>query len=191
MRSPMVSPPIQFIGTSTRARRPVAPVAGADAHAFAAILAQRTRISSSNARAAAPARSSAPLGATVTSGGGSAILAAARTQVGGAYVWGGEQPGAFDCSGLTRWAVREATGETIPRVAADQARAGVPVERADLRPGDLVFFENTYGPGITHVGVYAGEGRFVHAASERQGIIVSRLDEPYWGSRYATARRVA
>lgn len=122
---------------------------------------------------------------------GESIVAAARGQIGGAYVWGGEQPGAFDCSGLVRWAVRQATGRTIARVAEDQAQAGQPVARADLKAGDLVFFRNTGGrEGITHVGVYAGDGQFIHAASEKVGIISSRLDEPYWARHYASARRV-
>jgi cell wall-associated NlpC family hydrolase len=102
-----------------------------------------------------------------------------------------EQPGAFDCSGLVQWTVERATGRQLPRVAADQARAGQPVERADLQPGDLVFFRDTNGSGISHVGIYAGDGQFIHAASERYGIIVSRLDSPYWVSHYAGARRVA
>jgi cell wall-associated NlpC family hydrolase len=139
----------------------------------------------SASRTAAPAIDSA----AHAGGTGAAIVAAASSQLGGAYVWGGNAPGGFDCSGLTRWAVRQATGQTIPRVAADQARAGQPVARDALRPGDLVFFQNTNQPGISHCGVYLGEGRFVHAASERQGTIVSRLDEPYWAARYATARR--
>jgi cell wall-associated NlpC family hydrolase len=127
----------------------------------------------------------------VVSEAGESIVALARGQLGGAYVWGGEQPGAFDCSGLVRWAVRQATGERLPRVAADQARAGRPIARAALQPGDLVFFQNTYGPGITHVGIYAGAGRFIHAADESRGIITTRLDDPYWSARYAGARRVA
>jgi cell wall-associated NlpC family hydrolase len=181
MRSRQLTQPTFVIGG--RSARP-RPASQARRESFATVLARRTARTSAAAGAAAAPE---PAGGDA----GAAILAAASGQLGGRYVWGGEWPGAFDCSGLVRWAVRQATGQSLPRVAADQARAGRLVDRENLRPGDLVFFENTYGPGITHVGVYAGNGRFVHAASERLGIVTSRLDEPYWAARYAGARRVA
>jgi cell wall-associated NlpC family hydrolase len=121
---------------------------------------------------------------------GERIVRQARGQLGSAYLWGGEEPGRFDCSGLVQWAVKQATGRTLPRVAADQARVGRPVERGRLQAGDLVFFANTDRPGVSHVGIYAGEGRFIHAASPGKGVITSRLDEPYWASHYQSARRV-
>lgn len=180
MRSRQLTQPAFVIGGRPPHPRPASQPRR---ESFATVLARRT------------ARTSETAGAAATPGlasgdAGSAIVAAASSQLGGRYIWGGERPGAFDCSGLTRWAVRQATGQRLPRVAADQARAGRPVAREDLRPGDLVFFEHTYAPGITHVGVYAGNGRFIHAASERLGIVTSRLDEPYWAARYAGARRV-
>jgi cell wall-associated NlpC family hydrolase len=72
-----------------------------------------------------------------------------------------------------------------------QARAGVPVVPADLRPGDLVFHQNTYQAGLSHAGIYIGGGRFIHAANASTGVIISDLWDGYWGSRFYTARRVS
>ena len=135
----------------------------------------------------APVASSAPTGGTAR---GAALVKVAMEQVGKPYVWGGTGPDGFDCSGLTLVAARKALGVTLPRVAADQFKAGVPVNAADLQPGDLVFYANTYGPGITHVGIYIGDGRWVSALSEEYGIKVISLDVPYWKTRYAGARRI-
>lgn len=134
---------------------------------------------------------STPVG--TTAGGtasGNALVQVALAQVGKKYVWGATGPDTFDCSGLTVYVARKALGITLPRVAADQALAGVHIEVANLMPGDLLFYANTYQPGITHVGVYIGNGRFVNAADEATGVIVSGMDEPYWKSRYVGARRI-
>jgi cell wall-associated NlpC family hydrolase len=96
--------------------------------------------------------------------------------------------GAFDCSGFTKY-LFDHEGASLPRTAADQYRRGTPVSREELRPGDLVFFKNTYKAGISHVGIYIGEGRFIHAASTRTGVRVDTLDKPYYVNHYAGARR--
>ena len=124
-------------------------------------------------------------------GRGDALVQIALAQVGKPYVWGGNGPDGFDCSGLVVYAARKALGLTMPRVAADQAFAGVHVDFANLTPGDLVFYANTYQPGISHVGIYIGDGRWATASDETTGVIVASLDEPYWKSRYAGARRIA
>lgn len=139
------------------------------------------------ANSPAPVASGAPTGGTAR---GNALVQAAMEQVGKPYVWGGTGPDGFDCSGLTLYAARKALGVTLPRVAADQFKAGVAVNVTDLQPGDLVFYANTYGPGITHVGIYIGDGRWVSALSEEYGIQVVSLDAPYWKTRYAGARRI-
>jgi cell wall-associated NlpC family hydrolase len=186
MRSRQLDLAIQVWPAASRPARPAASARPAQVD-FARLLAERTRrrdqlsADALHASVARPAPGAA----------GEEIVALARGQLGGRYVWGGEQPGAFDCSGLVQWAVERATGRQLPRVAADQARAGRPVERADLQPGDLVFFRGADGSDISHVGIYAGDGQFIHAASERYGIIVSRLDSPYWENHFAGARRVA
>lgn len=130
---------------------------------------------------------SAPANGTAS---GDALVQVALAQVGKKYVWGATGPDTFDCSGLTVYVARKALGITLPRVAADQAFAGIHVEPANLVPGDLLFYANTYQPGITHVGVYIGNGRWVNAADESSGVIISGMDEPYWKARYAGARRI-
>lgn len=148
---------------------------------------------SGNNSPAAPAATPVAAPVSSTSGGtasGNALVQVALAQVGKKYVWGATGPDTFDCSGLTVYVARKALGITLPRVAADQVRAGVGVGEADLLPGDLLFYQNTYQPGITHVGVYIGNRRWVNAADESTGVIVLSMDEPYWKSRYVGARRI-
>jgi cell wall-associated NlpC family hydrolase len=80
---------------------------------------------------------------------------------------------------------------SAPRTAAGLFRAGQPVRRDRLRPGDLVFFRNTYKPGISHVGIYLGDGDFIHASGAKGKVTVTSLAEPFYDSRYAGARRLA
>ncbi|MFN3995960.1 MAG: C40 family peptidase, partial [bacterium] len=102
---------------------------------------------------------------------------------------GATGPNAFDCSGLVQWAFKK-VGVNLPRTADMQFRVGRTVSKYQLQPGDLIFFANTYCPGISHVGIYIGGGRFVHAANSRKGVIVSSLSESYWAQHYAGAKRV-
>lgn len=114
----------------------------------------------------------------------------AASLVGTPYRWGGGRPAdGFDCSGLVSHVYAQVGGKTLPRRSADMSLVGHPLTRDQLAPGDLVFF-NTRGAPNTHVGIYVGEGRFVHAASEKSGILLSRLDETYWRTRYNGARRL-
>lgn len=106
------------------------------------------------------------------------------------YVWGGESRYGFDCSGFIIRVMRDLGYKALPHSAAEQFTYGQPVARSLLRPGDLVFFANTYKPGISHVGIYIGKGRFIHAASTRQGTIVSHLDASPYRQKYAGARRL-
>jgi peptidoglycan DL-endopeptidase LytF len=121
---------------------------------------------------------------------GQALVNSALAQVGKKYVWGGNGPDVFDCSGLMVFSARQALGISLPRTAAEQAFAGIHVDRADLQPGDLVFFENTYMPGITHVGIYIGNNRWVTAEDEQNGVTILTLDVSYWQAHYAGARRI-
>ncbi len=118
------------------------------------------------------------------------LVAQAMTYLGTPYRRGGSSRQGLDCSGLVG-AVYGQQGLEMPRTAAEQFGEGVPVAFADLRPGDLVFFRDTYKHGISHVGIYLGESRFIHAAGRRQGVIVSDLGRPYYQSRFAGARRLA
>jgi probable lipoprotein NlpC len=105
------------------------------------------------------------------------------------YRYGGLSAGGLDCSGLVYLSFKEGLNLTVPRTVATLYAWAEPVARSGLQPGDLVFF-NTTGP-IAHVGVYAGDGRFIHAASEgtATGVIYSSLDEDYWRRAYAGAGR--
>lgn len=105
------------------------------------------------------------------------------------YRFGGQdETKGVDCAGLVRRVF--STVVSLPRTAAAQFREGCIVDRGELQPGDLVFFRNTYKRGISHVGIYIGNGEFVHAASSRRSVVVDRLDSPYFDSRYAGGRRV-
>jgi cell wall-associated NlpC family hydrolase len=102
------------------------------------------------------------------------------------YVFGGSTPSGFDCSAYVQH-VFAMFGISLPRTADAQYDVGRPAVGGP-RPGDLVFFE-TYAYGPSHVGIYLGHGRFVHASSS-QGVMISSLSEPYWSSRYIGAKRL-
>ncbi len=107
------------------------------------------------------------------------------------YKWGGTTRQGMDCSALTRAVYREAYGVELPRTSRQMYRLGKKVTApGQLQAGDLVFFRiDTSGPGISHVGIYVGDGQFAHASSSRGGVI-DPLSSPYFDKRYAGARRV-
>jgi cell wall-associated NlpC family hydrolase len=115
------------------------------------------------------------------------IMQTAVRYVGVPYYFGGTGPDSFDCSGFVRY-VFARSGTSLPRTADAQYEAGQPVNRGRLQPGDLVFF-TTYASGVSHSGIYLGDGKFISATSSR-GVAVDRLDDGYWGARYLGARRV-
>ena len=113
----------------------------------------------------------------------------AMSWLGVRYRFGGQdEKTGFDCAGLVRRVYR--TVVDLPRTAADQFRQGCVVAREELQPGDLVFFKDTYKRGISHVGIYIGDGEFVHAASSRHAVSIDRLDSPYFDRRFAGGRRI-
>lgn len=124
-------------------------------------------------------------------GVGDAIVSTALNYVGTPYVWGGTDPSGFDCSGFTWYVVNNVANVGLARTLEVQVTSGTHVAADYLAPGDLVFFQNTYKWGLSHVGIYIGGGQFVHAGSERTGVVVSNLWDDYWGPRFYTARRVA
>jgi peptidoglycan DL-endopeptidase CwlO len=117
-------------------------------------------------------------GSSGASAGGAAGVALdyAMAQVGKSYCWGGTGPGCYDCSGLTSMAWAEA-GVNLPRTAAQQFNAGTRVSWGDLQPGDLLFFYNSSAP--SHVGMYAGDGRMVHASNSSRPVQVDSLAGHY------------
>jgi cell wall-associated NlpC family hydrolase len=118
---------------------------------------------------------------------GTAALLAAESFIGTPYRYGGSGPDAFDCSGLVAYAYRQA-GVTVPRTAAQQYAVARAVPRRDLRPGDLVFFRLS-GREVSHVGIYAGGGRFVHAPQTGGQVRTASLDDEWYRERYAGAGR--
>jgi cell wall-associated NlpC family hydrolase len=123
-------------------------------------------------------------------GAGGALASAARAQVGAPYLYGGDTPArGFDCSGLVAY-VHSSAGIAVPRTAAQQFAAAQPVARDALRPGDLVFFRlDPRSRTVTHVGVYVGQGRFVHAPQTGRRVEEAALDDAYFAQRYAGAGR--
>ena len=107
--------------------------------------------------------------------------------VGCSYVYGGNGPTSFDCSGFTQYAFARA-GISLPRTADVQMYSGRQISASQLRPGDLIFF-STYEPGPSHCGIYLGNGQFIHAGSST-GVTVSSAFTGYWGARYYGACRV-
>ncbi len=120
---------------------------------------------------------------------GAAVVAEALNHVGAPYVWGGTTPAGWDCSGMVGWVYATAWGTPLPRVSQDQFNYGNAIPLDQIEAGDIVFFADIAGPGITHNGIALGDGRFIHARDESRGTIISWLDEPVWASHYAGARR--
>lgn len=119
---------------------------------------------------------------------GKAVAGEALALVGATYRAGGDTPkGGFDCSGFVRH-VWLGQGVRLPRQARDQVGAGRPVASGGLSPGDLVFF-SVHGRGVSHVGIWIGNGRFAHAPKPGQTVRVERLDDPYWSARFVGGRR--
>jgi peptidoglycan endopeptidase LytE len=116
------------------------------------------------------------------------LRASALGYLGTPYRWGGTTPAGVDCSGLV-YLVYSPYVANLPRTSYEQWTAGVAVDRAELEPGDLVFF-NTDGTGASHVGIYIGDGQFVHPAASTQRVVVDRLDNPYFVTHYLGARRL-
>ncbi|SDD61530.1 C40 family peptidase [Sporomusa acidovorans] len=118
---------------------------------------------------------------------GAQLIQTAQKYMGVPYVWGGDTPDGWDCSGYTQYVMKE-NGITIPRTAAEQYNTGTPVNKSDLKIGDLVFF-TTYKPGASHVGFYMGDGNFIHASSAAKQVTINSLSETYYDEHYIGARR--
>jgi cell wall-associated NlpC family hydrolase len=148
---------------------PAAPVAPAAPAALALPVAPVVQI--------APAAAAVPTGSSARS----SAVANAMSKIGAPYKWGAAGPNAFDCSGLVTWAFKNA-GVSLPRTSRAMSQVGTPVSKSDLRPGDLVFF---YKP-VSHVAIYIGDGKVVHASSKKSPVKVSDLSK----MKFNSARRI-
>ena len=122
--------------------------------------------------------------------GANDILFRAIALVGTPYRYGGNTPqGGFDCSGLVDYVFRDVAGIVLPRTAQEISQIGAPDVRRDrLESGDLVFFHQSRR--ISHVGIYVGEGRFVHAPNEGGTVRLDHLDDDYWREHFSGAKRI-
>lgn len=121
---------------------------------------------------------------------GKALVSEAQGWIGTRYVYGGDSKSGTDCSGLVMRVYGNVCGLKIPRSTREQVRYCTKIARNKMRPGDLVFFASGKKEDkVSHVGLYIGDGKMIHASSSR-GVIVSGFDSGYWGERYFTAGRV-
>ena len=119
------------------------------------------------------------------------LLEDAKYFKGGKYVWGGTTPEGFDCSGYVQYLYKK-HNINLPRTAWGQSKQGQIIEKHKLQKGDLLFFltDKKRGIPITHVGIYIGNGNFIHAASKKKGIIISPLTHGSYAETFVSARRV-
>ena len=118
------------------------------------------------------------------------VVVQALSLLGTPYRFGGSSPDVgFDCSGLVRHVFASVLDRDLPRRAEEISAVGHPVSRAELQPGDLVFFD-TLRRAFSHVAIYIGEGRFVHAPARNGRVRIEGLDDRYWATRFNGARRV-
>ncbi len=118
------------------------------------------------------------------------IVVRALTLIDTPYRYGGSTPATgFDCSGLVRYIYGSVAAKQLPRRSEDIGRIGAPISRGQLEPGDLVFF-NTLRREFSHVAIYIGDGRFLHAPASGGKVRIEALDDRYWQARFNGARRV-
>ena len=119
------------------------------------------------------------------------ILKNAKNHLGEKYVWGGTKPNAFDCSGYMQYLYKK-EGVELPRTAYEQSKVGKEVSRFKVKKGDLLFFltDKSRGIPVTHVGMYLGDDKFIHAASKKKGIIISSFSKSRYALLFVKATRI-
>ncbi len=177
-------PPVR--PASLAARRLLVLLLAAGAVAYPSVGATQGRDEGSLAAAAATVKDAA----THAFSTAQSLSSFALELIGIRYKWGGNTPATgLDCSGLVRYVFQKVTGVTLPRTAKDMSRLGEQVAVPDLKPGDLVFF-NTRHFAFSHVGIYLGDNRFVHAPRRGRDVEVATLDSSFWQKRFSGARRM-
>ena len=177
-------PPVR--PASLVARRLLALLLAAGAVAYPVVGAAQGRDEGSLAAAAATVKGAATQALSTAQG----LSSFALELIGIRYKWGGNTPATgLDCSGLVRYVFQKVTGVTLPRTAKDMSRLGEEVAVPDLKPGDLVFFDTRHF-AFSHVGIYLGDNRFVHAPSRGSEVTISQLSQSYWQKHFDGARRL-
>ncbi len=122
----------------------------------------------------------------------SKIISLAKQKLGRKYVWGASGQNAFDCSGLTTYVYKK-NGIILPRRAIAQSKVGKRIGRNQLKPGDLVFFDTSkqHRGFVNHVGIYIGNGKFIHASSAKKKVVITSLNKPFYAQRFKGARRLS
>ncbi|AMP09651.1 lecithin retinol acyltransferase family protein [Collimonas arenae] len=121
----------------------------------------------------------------------SELAVSAMGMIGIHYKYGGNNPeNGLDCSGLVRYVFKDAWGVNVPRTAAELSRSGEKVDTQDLQPGDLVFY-NTLRRSFSHVGIYLGDNKFIHAPRAGASVRIESMDLAYWKARFNGARRIS
>ena len=127
---------------------------------------------------------------TSVAGGTEGLIDNAMQLIGVRYRWGGNTPkSGLDCSGFVRYVFNDTFGFLLPRKAAQMSQVGLEVNKEQLKPGDLVFF-NTMRHAFSHVGIYVGDNKFIHAPSKGKSIRVDDMTKAYWVKRFDGARRL-
>lgn len=180
----------QLFGAARELPKPFAKYSDAALALRDSLVARSAAAAGASGPADASAAAAGRIDSTRTSASGEAVVARARTALGTRYRLGAATPGqAFDCSGFVRW-VLSAFDVALPRTSREQARLGeaLPRDTAHLRPGDLLTFGTK--SRISHVGIYVGEGRYIHASSVRRGVTESSLLRDEKRGWWRGARRV-
>lgn len=118
------------------------------------------------------------------------VIAKAKSKLGKPYVWGATGPNSFDCSGLMYWSYKQGAGITLPRTSKEQAKYGTSVSKANLRPGDLIFFDTAGKGTVSHVGMVVGNGQMIHAPHSGDVVKIVSYNTNYYNSKYKGARRI-
>ena len=128
---------------------------------------------------------------TSTSSSASEVISLAKTLLGKPYIWGAQGPSSFDCSGFTYYVFKNSVNITLPRVSIDQSKYGNYVSKNNLKVGDLIFFDtNGSNDGnVSHVGIYIGNGEFIHASSTKKKVVISKMSS-YYNEAFVNARRI-